>query len=130
MLENLKTWFKFKFEVVYFYNVYGPNQISSGSMATVIGIFEDLYKKKKPLTVVKPGTQTRRFTHIKDTIDVGRCAPPFHKIYPGAYSNFPVASFVDVFGIGFPISPAKSQDGHLRLLRWRHRTDSCDRRRQ
>ena len=51
LLENLKTWFKFKFEVVYFYNVYGPNQISSGSMATVIGIFEDLYKKKKPLTV-------------------------------------------------------------------------------
>ena len=68
LLENLKTWFKFKFEVVYFYNVYGPNQISSGSMATVIGIFEDLYKKKKPLTVVKPGTQTRRFTHIDDTV--------------------------------------------------------------
>jgi len=39
-------------------------------MATVIGIFEELYKKKLPLTVVKPGTQSRRFTHIKDTIDV------------------------------------------------------------
>ena len=39
-------------------------------MATVIGIFENLYLKKKPLTVVKPGTQTRRFTHIKDTINV------------------------------------------------------------
>ena len=46
MLENLKKWFKFKFEIIYFYNVYGPNQISTGSMATVIGIFEDLYKKK------------------------------------------------------------------------------------
>ena len=39
-------------------------------MATVIGIFEDLYNHKKPLTVVKPGTQTRRFTHIKDTINI------------------------------------------------------------
>ena len=39
-------------------------------MATVIGIFEDLYTNKKPLTVVKPGTQTRRFTHISDTINV------------------------------------------------------------
>ena len=39
-------------------------------MATVIGIFENLYKKNKHLTVVKPGTQTRRFTHIKDTINV------------------------------------------------------------
>ena len=70
LLENLKKWFKFKFEVIYFYNVYGPRQIKEGEMATVIGIFENLYLKKKPLTVVKPGTQTRRFTHIKDTISV------------------------------------------------------------
>ena len=68
LLENLKKWFKFKFEVIYFYNVYGPKQIKSGPMATVIGIFEDLYLKKKPLTVVRPGTQTRRFTHIFDTV--------------------------------------------------------------
>jgi|TARA_B110001452_G_scaffold253681_1_gene244605 UDP-glucose 4-epimerase len=69
MLENLKRWFSFKFEIIYFYNVYGPKQIKSGSMATVIGIFEDQYKKKKPLTVVKPGTQSRRFTHVNDTIE-------------------------------------------------------------
>ena len=69
MLENLKTWFNFKFEVIYFYNVYGPKQIGLGNMATVIGIFEDQYKKNVPLTVVKPGTQTRRFTHINDTIE-------------------------------------------------------------
>ena len=70
LLENLKKWFKFKFEVIYFYNVYGPKQIKTGPMATVIGIFEDLYLKKKSLTVVKPGTQTRRFTHISDTVNV------------------------------------------------------------
>ena len=70
LLENLKKWFKFKYEIIYFYNVYGLNQISSGSMATVIGIFEGLYKKKRPLTVVRPGTQSRRFTHIDDTVNV------------------------------------------------------------
>ena len=70
MLENLKKWFNFKFEVIFFYNVYGPRQIKKGSMATVIGIFEDQYLSKKPLTVVKPGSQTRRFTHIKDTIEI------------------------------------------------------------
>ena len=70
LLENLKKWFKFKFEVIYFYNVYGPRQIKTGKMATVIGIFEDKYLKKKPLTVVKPGNQSRRFTHIYDTIKV------------------------------------------------------------
>ncbi len=68
LLQNLKTWFNFKFEVIYFYNVYGPGQISTGQMATVIGIFEDQFLKNKPLTVVKPGTQTRRFTHIDDTV--------------------------------------------------------------
>ena len=70
LLENLKKWFDFKFEVIYFYNVYGPRQISKGKMATVIGIFEELYKKNKPLTVVKPGSQSRRFTHINDTIKI------------------------------------------------------------
>ena len=70
LLENLKKWFKFKYEVIYFYNVYGPHQISSGNMSTVIGIFEDHYKKKKSLPVVKPGTQSRRFTHINDTVEI------------------------------------------------------------
>ena len=70
LLENLKKWFSFRYEVVYFYNVYGPGQIRKGSMATVIGIFEDQFKKKMPLTVVRPGSQSRRFTHIFDTIEV------------------------------------------------------------
>tara|TARA_B100000941_G_scaffold284987_1_gene256413 strand:+ start:80 stop:970 length:891 start_codon:yes stop_codon:yes gene_type:complete len=70
LLENLKKWFNFKFEVIYFYNVYGPKQISKGKMSTVIGIFEEAYKNKKPLPVVKPGSQTRRFTHIDDTVRI------------------------------------------------------------
>ena len=70
LLENLKKWFSLKFEIIYFYNVYGPRHIKSGEMATVIGIFENLFKKKKPLTIVRPGNQTRRFTHISDTVDV------------------------------------------------------------
>jgi len=70
LLENLKKWFGFKYEIIYFYNVYGTKHICSGEMATVIGIFENLYKKQLPLTVVKPGNQTRNFTHINDTIAV------------------------------------------------------------
>ena len=70
LLENLRNWFKLNFEIIYFYNVYGPRQIQNGNMATVIGIFESLYKKGKPLTVVKPGSQSRRFTHISDTVNV------------------------------------------------------------
>ncbi len=69
ILENFKKWFKFKYEVIYFYNVYGPSQICKGRMATVIGIFEEHFNNKKPLPVVRPGTQTRRFTHINDTVE-------------------------------------------------------------
>ena len=45
LLENLKVWFKFKYEIIYFYNVYGPYQISKGKMSTVVGIFEDHFKR-------------------------------------------------------------------------------------
>ncbi len=69
LLNNLKNWFKFKFEVIYFYNVYGKGQIETGPMATVIGIFENCFKKKIPLSVVKPGSQSRRFTHVNDTVE-------------------------------------------------------------
>jgi UDP-glucose 4-epimerase len=68
LLENLKKWFNFRYEIIYFYNVYGERQICKGDMATVIGIFEDHFKRKKKLPVVRPGTQTRRFTHVFDTV--------------------------------------------------------------
>jgi UDP-glucose 4-epimerase len=68
LLENLKSWFNFKYEVIYFYNVYGERQISKGDMATVVGIFEDCFRLGKKLPVVRPGTQVRRFTHVFDTV--------------------------------------------------------------
>ena len=68
LLENLKKWFNFRYEVIYFYNVYGERQICKGDMATVVGIFEDHFFRGKKLPVVKPGTQARRFTHVLDTV--------------------------------------------------------------
>ena len=70
LLENLKMWFNFKYEVIFFYNVYGPGQITKGNMSTVIGIFEDCFSRNLPLPVVRPGSQSRRFTHITDTVRV------------------------------------------------------------
>jgi UDP-glucose 4-epimerase len=69
LLDNLKKWFNFRYEVIYFYNVYGERQIHKGDMATVVGIFEDHFKRRKKLPVVRPGTQVRRFTHVYDTIN-------------------------------------------------------------
>ena len=68
LIKNYNKWFGLKYELVYFYNVYGPGQIMNSPMSAVIGIFENQYKKNKPLTVVKPGTQKRDFTHIDDIV--------------------------------------------------------------
>ena len=68
LLENFKKWFNFRYEVIYFYNVYGERQIYKGDMATVVGIFEDYFRLGKKLPVVRPGTQQRRFTHVVDTV--------------------------------------------------------------
>ena len=68
LIKNYSRWFGLKYELVYFYNVYGPGQILNSPMAAVIGIFINQYNKKKPLTVVRPGTQRRDFTHIDDIV--------------------------------------------------------------
>ena len=68
LLSQLHKWFGLSYEALYFYNVYGPGHIKEGEMATVIGIFEKQYEQKIPLTVVRPGTQSRKFTHIDDTV--------------------------------------------------------------
>ena len=96
LLENFKKWFNFKYEVIYFYNVYGPRQITTGSMATVIGIFENCYIKNKPLTVVRPGTQTRRFTHIDDTVKTCYEAWKKNKCLHYSISNMQVYSILQV----------------------------------
>ena len=66
LIKNFSKWYDLKYVIVYYYNVYGENQIESGHMAAVIGIFEKQYLLNKPLTIVKPGNQKRDFTHVED----------------------------------------------------------------
>ena len=111
LLENLKKWFKFNYEIVYFYNVYGPKQISQGSMATVIGIFENCYKKKIPLTIVKTGTQSRRFTHIDDTVEV--CYKAWKKNLCRHYSishkkSYSIIEVAKLFGKKYKFLPKRN----------------------
>ena len=69
LIKNFHHWFDLKFEISYFFNVYGNNHIKNGKYATVVGIFERQYIDKVPLTVVSPGTQTRDFTHVDDVCE-------------------------------------------------------------
>lgn len=68
LVENYGQWFNLPYAITYFYNVYGPREISTGSYATVIGIFKEQFRAGKPLTVVSPGTQIRNFTHVDDIV--------------------------------------------------------------
>lgn len=69
LIKRYHEWFGLQYIITYFYNVYGEGQISNGPYATVLGIFEKQYSEGKSLTVVKPGTQSRCFTHINDIIN-------------------------------------------------------------
>ena len=69
LINCYSQWFDLDSVICYFYNVYGPGQITQGKYATVIGIFERQYQAEEPLTVVFPGTQKRSFTHIDDVVE-------------------------------------------------------------
>lgn len=68
LIKNYNEWYGLQYEICYFFNVYGPGQITSGDYATVIGIFERQYMADELMTVVSPGTQTRDFTHVYDIV--------------------------------------------------------------
>jgi UDP-glucose 4-epimerase len=68
LIKNYNTWYDLQYEICYFFNVYGPGQITKGDYATVIGIFESQYLAGEKMTVVSPGTQTRDFTHVYDIV--------------------------------------------------------------
>ena len=119
LLENFKRWFQFKYEVIYFYNVYGPKQISSGSMATVIGIFENQFKKKIPLTVVSPGTQSRRFTHINDTVEA--CYYAWKKNQCKHYSisnrkSYTIIEVAKLFNVKIKLLPSRKGERYASAL--------------
>lgn len=69
-LKQYAKWYKLKYAITYFYNVYGEKEIAKGKYATVIAKFLELKKQgQKYLPITSPGSQRRRFTHIEDIIN-------------------------------------------------------------
>jgi len=64
-----KKVFGSKIEITRFYNVYGPNEITEGKWAAVIGLWRGQVKKNHPITIVGDGKQRRDFTHVDDIVD-------------------------------------------------------------
>jgi UDP-glucose 4-epimerase len=68
LVNNYAQWFGLNYAIAYFYNVYGPREMS-GSFGTLIRIFTELHRNGQPLTVTAPGTQARNYTHVHDIVD-------------------------------------------------------------
>tara|TARA_B110000027_G_scaffold129549_1_gene151235 strand:+ start:111 stop:986 length:876 start_codon:yes stop_codon:yes gene_type:complete len=110
LIKNYSKWFGLKYELLFFYNVYGPGQILNGPMSAVIGIFETLFKKNKPLTIVKPGSQKRDFTHIDDIIN--GCYLAFKKGKQNEYmlgtkKNYSILQIAKMFKTKIKFLPAR-----------------------
>jgi UDP-glucose 4-epimerase len=70
LIKDMCDWRNIDNSIVYFYNVYGPNEISVGKYATVVAKFIELKRNGNTTAPVSlPGTQTRNFTHVNDLID-------------------------------------------------------------
>jgi len=68
LVQNYGAWFNVPYAIVYFYNVYGPREISVGKYATLIALYCERMKNNQALTIVSPGTQKRNFTHVDDIV--------------------------------------------------------------
>lgn len=66
LIKDYGKWYDLPYAICYFYNGFGPREKGEGKYATLIAKFEQQYLKGLPLTVVKPGTQRRAFTYVKD----------------------------------------------------------------
>ncbi|HEU4996244.1 MAG TPA: NAD-dependent epimerase/dehydratase family protein [Gemmatimonadaceae bacterium] len=66
LINDYGRWYGVPYAICYFYNAFGPRERGGGKYSTVIAKFEQQYLKGEPLTVVRPGSQKRAFTHVKD----------------------------------------------------------------
>ncbi len=119
LIRNYNKWFGLKYELVYFYNVYGPRQITNSPMAAVIGIFEQQCKKRIPLTVVKPGTQRRDFTHIDDIVE--GCYLAWKKgeqdeYMLGTKKTYTILQIAKMFKCKIKFLPARKGDRHTSTM--------------
>src|SRR4051812_10428103 len=66
LINDYGRWYDLPYAICYFYNAFGPRERGDGKYATVIAKFQQQYLRGEPLTVVRPGTQKRAFTYVKD----------------------------------------------------------------
>lgn len=66
LINDYGRWYGLPYAICYFYNAFGPREKSDDKYGTLIAKLEKAYHNGEPLNVVKPGTQKRNFTYVKD----------------------------------------------------------------
>jgi UDP-glucose 4-epimerase len=66
LINDYGRWYKLPYAICYFYNAFGPREQGEGRYATLIAKFAAQKARGEPLTVVRPGSQRRAFTHVTD----------------------------------------------------------------
>lgn len=136
LVQNYGKWFGINFAITYFYNVYGPREMS-GSFGTVVRIFSEQYRQGEPFLVTSPGTQTRNYTHVYDIVDglILVAAQGTGDGYGiGSDSAYSVLELVHMFGsevIMMPERPGNRQSGgvenqQVKALGWKQNHNLTD----
>lgn len=134
LLKNYSEWYGLDYSIVYFYNVYGDNEIGEGKYATVVAKFLNMVKEgKTDLPVTFPGTQLRNFTHIDDIIN-GLILAGFEGSGDGygigSDDKYSILDLVNMCGVlATPISsnPGNRMDGELKTEKLKELGWSCKR---
>lgn len=66
LITDFGRWYGLPYTICYFYNGFGPRERGDDKYGTLIARFEEQWRRGEALTVVRPGTQRRAFTYVKD----------------------------------------------------------------
>lgn len=88
--------------VLRYFNVYGPRMTNTGAYRSVLSVFLEAYKNKKPFNVVNDGEQRRDFVHVSDVVNANIKAMESGQVsqYPiniGSGKNYSVNEIADMF---------------------------------
>lgn len=136
LVNDYGRWYKLPYAICYFYNGFGPRERSDGKYGTVIARFQQQYLRGEPLTVVRPGTQRRAFTHVSDLAQgillVGRKGKGDGYAL-GQRKTYSILEIARAFGTrlklvsGYPgRSEARNDPRKARTLGWKPSVDVLD----
>ena len=92
-----------RYNILRYFNVYGPRELTEGAYAAVIGIFLKQRQEGQPMTIVGTGRRRRDYTHVSDVVEANVLAwqkdvPAGELFNIGFGKNFSTSELADLIG--------------------------------